>query len=411
MPKRKRDTRKGSLRAGSESPPSLIMSTTSTSDASSVHTPPPPDRSEPCAKRKMSLESSQRLDGQTSEPGWPFEDFERDPRSLVANGFRPVWTFEDGYPGPMPDDILEWIDPQHDNRAIRMVGPMSSIFWLGYFDDLVDAIDSPDFTMRDEIICIPGNATIGSMLMHFYERGQIPGAVYRNYCYPPPDFSLVAFPVRDFPIPPSVTGAAASHRLRDLFPFCRQQHFPQQVLSARVVGRGFSPKKRAHLTCQELEREYTSSLGGHLLFRGLSRLALNSAMAWFLPAVSSSRADNEFGPGIYTTPSLEQALDYAGPEDAIMVFQNPDFQRLNVWEPSRDEWEVITTYWTGRTLSNAQERVPAGWDTDVIRGAISQSGERRGATRIPGPETQVVAVSNAGLDALAASLKMIIWLE
>lgn len=63
-----------------------------------------------------SSESSERLDDQTQEHGWSFDDFERDPGTLVANGFRPVWAIEEGYPGPLPDDIAEWIDLQGDNR-------------------------------------------------------------------------------------------------------------------------------------------------------------------------------------------------------------------------------------------------------------------------------------------------------
>ncbi|GFF49845.1 hypothetical protein IFM51744_07188 [Aspergillus udagawae] len=336
------------------------------------------------------------------ELGWSFADIERDPQDLVANGFRPVWTDEDGYPGPLPDDIAEWIDPAGEN-TIRLVGPMSSLFWLAKLDDLVNAIDSPDYTIRDEVIRIPVNASIQSMLPTLSENGKIPGAIYRNYCYPPPEFSLVAFPLRHNTIPSSVTGSIASYSLRDLFPFCRQQSFPPQVLSVSV------PLK-ARLK-QDIERDFTGSLGGNLLFRGLSRLALYSAMAWFLPTVNSNHADNEFGPGIYTTPSLELALEYAGVQGALMVFQNPDFRTLNVWEPSQDDWTTITTYWSGRTVSNAQERVPPGWDTDVIRGAVSQAGRGRGAFRVPGPHTQVVGVSNAALIALAASLKMIIWLE
>ncbi|GFF96329.1 hypothetical protein IFM61606_03222 [Aspergillus udagawae] len=336
------------------------------------------------------------------ELGWSFADIERDPQDLVANGFRPVWTDEDGYPGPLPDNIAEWIDPAGEN-TIRLVGPMSSLFWLAKLDDLVNAIDSPDYTIRDEVIRIPVNASIQSMLPTLSENGKIPGAIYRNYCYPPPEFSLVAFPLRHNAIPSSVTASIASYSLRDLFPFCRQQSFPPQVLSVSV------PLK-ARLK-QDIERDFTGSLGGNLLFRGLSRLALYSAMAWFLPTVNSNYADNEFGPGIYTTPSLELALEYAGVQGALMVFQNPDFRTLNVWEPSQDDWTTITTYWSGRTVSNAQERVPPGWDTDVIRGAVSQAGRGRGAFRVPGPHTQVVGVSNAALIALAASQKMIIWLE
>ncbi|KAH3192904.1 hypothetical protein KXW62_005952 [Aspergillus fumigatus] len=354
----------------------------------------------PSTELKVALSESP-----TEELGFSFAEIERDPQELVAHGFRPVWTVEDGYPGPLPDDIAEWIDPEGD-RTLRLVGPMSSLFWLAKLDDLVDAIDSPDFTMSDEVICVPCNASIQSMLPTLYERGRIPGAVYRTYCYPPPEFSLVAFPLRPVIIPPSVTGSIASYSTRDLFPFCRQQSFPPRVLSARITL-----KARWKLSCQNIERDFTDSLGDNLLFRGLSRRALYSAMACFLPTVNANHADNEFGPGIYTTPSLELALGYARVQGALMVFQNPDFRTLNVWEPSQDDWRIITTYWLRRTLSNAQERVPPGWDTDVIRGAVSQAGRGRGASRVPGPDTQVVVVSNAALTALAASLKMIIWLE
>ncbi|KAH1486809.1 hypothetical protein KXV92_006248 [Aspergillus fumigatus] len=308
----------------------------------------------------------------------------KDPQELVAHGFRPVWTVEDGYPGPLPDDIAEWIDPEGD-RTLRLVGPMSSLFWLAKLDDLVDAIDSPDFTMSDEEGSLAlSTETTATLLLS----------------------SLVAFPLRPAIIPPSVTGSIASYSTRDLFPFCRQQSFPPRVLSARITL-----KARWKLSCQNIERDFTDSLGGNLLFRGLSRRALYSAMACFLPTVNANHADNEFGPGVYTTPSLELALGYARVQGALMVFQNPDFRTLNVWEPSQDDWRIITTYWLRRTLSNAQERVPPGWDTDVIRGAVSQAGRGRGASRVPGPDTQVVVVSNAALTALAASLKTIIWLE
>lgn len=334
-------------------------------------------------------------------------DTEKDPQDLVANGFRPVWTLEDGYPGPLPEDIREYIDPDDGwNRTLRLVGPMSSLFWLAGLDDLVDAIDSPEFTIHDEVICIPYNASIRSMLPLLSDGGQIPGAVYRNYCHPPMDFASAAFPVRVSPIPSSVTSSVQSHSLRDLFPFCHQQNFPRQLRSVKLPL-----QKRLQHTCQIIERDFTNSLGGDILFRGLSRLALYSAMARFLPTINSNHADNEFGPGIYTTPSLELAIRYAGAQGAIMVFQSTDFQDLRVWEPSEEDWFIITTYWTGRVLSNVRERVPDGWESDIIRGAVPRAGPRSSGPRVPGPDTQVVAVSNAGWSALAASLKMIIWLE
>ena len=112
--------------------------------------------------------------------GFSFAETERNPEDLVAKRFRPVLTIG-GYPEPLPDDIAEYIDPKGDNRTIRLVGPMSSIFWLGRLDDFVYAIDSPDFTVRDEIICIPdNNASIRSMLPLLYKKGKIPSAIYRN---------------------------------------------------------------------------------------------------------------------------------------------------------------------------------------------------------------------------------------
>lgn len=90
-------------------------------------------------------------------------------------------------------------------------------------------------------------------------------------------------------------------------------------------------KKRLNLSSQDIERDFTSSLRGNILPRGLSRSALYSAMAWFLPTVTSIHADNGFGPRIYiyTRSSLELALRYPGAQGALMVFQTPDFRDLN----------------------------------------------------------------------------------
>lgn len=56
-------------------------------------------------------------------------------------------------------------------------------------------------------------------------------------------------------------------------------------------------------------------------------------MAFFVPVVHSSNLDNELGPGIYTSDSLEWVLKFASANSALMVFKDVDFRQLNVWSP------------------------------------------------------------------------------
>jgi hypothetical protein len=95
-------------------------------------------------------------------------------------------------------------------------------------------------------------------------------------------------------------------------------------------------------------------------------------MAWFLPTVNSNHADNEFGPGICTTPSLELALRYAEVQGALIVFYNPDFQNVNVWQPSQEDWATIVTYWSGtpklRTDMNVFVKKDAPLDSLLVNG-------------------------------------------
>ncbi|KAJ5138567.1 uncharacterized protein N7515_003415 [Penicillium bovifimosum] len=236
---------------------------------------------------------------------------------------------------------------------------MSSVFWLAGLDGLVTAINSPDFTVRDEVTYIPDNASIRSMLPLLSEEGKIPGAVYRNYCGPAPDVSMIAFPLRDFTIPASVTGSAVSFR---------------SVASRASPSRFSLPgsSKSGQAMPAETSNGDSSALWG-AIYSSAAYLDQHSLAPWH-------------GPGIYTTPPLERAgapqalcqsrcegkaqlhiaprmdaassrpydLNYKGAQGALMVFRRPDFHRVSVWDPSGDEWAVIAAYWTGRILSNAQ---------------------------------------------------------
>lgn len=83
-----------------------------------------------------------------------------------------------------------------------------------------------------------------------------------------------------------------------------------------------------------IEQKITSSLGGQLLFRGMSRRALACWVALVTPTVNANNFDNELGPGVYTSPSLSTAINYAGLKVVVLVFQDPDFRQLEIREPT-----------------------------------------------------------------------------
>ncbi|KAJ5748244.1 uncharacterized protein N7511_009940 [Penicillium nucicola] len=270
---------------------------------------------------------------------------------------------------------------------------MSSLFWLAGLDDLVDAIESPSYTMKDEIIHIPSNASIPLMANMLWGWGKIPSVIYNM------QFDILQSPIVVHPLRHEIPSI--------LFPMCRQQDLPRQFRSARVPW-----MKNGARLAQNIERDFTRALGGDLLYRALSTEALFSSMPFFAPVITTSNVDNELGPGIYTTPSLEHALRYAPLHGALLVFENPDFRNLDVSGLYGDDWTFITRYFWGFPSSDVRDRVPSAFlDANVIRGAISQAGNKKRASRVAGPETQIVAVSYASCCALAASLKMIIWFE
>ncbi|KAJ5145831.1 uncharacterized protein N7515_000395 [Penicillium bovifimosum] len=156
---------------------------------------------------------------------------------------------------------------------------------------------------------------------------------------------------------------------------------------------------------------FNNSLGGNLLYKGLSRPSTVSLASLFTPLVSSNTLQDEFGPGLYATSSLKYALDYAGPDGVILIFKDVDFRRLVKIDLAGEDWRTTVDYWTGATISNVSERVPALWErSDILQGQISVK-DLRSKQRVPGPDSQVVGVSYAGLNAFASALHMIIWLD
>ncbi|KAI2786818.1 hypothetical protein POX_g09213 [Penicillium oxalicum] len=330
---------------------------------------------------------------------------ERNPQVLAPLGFRPVWSNVDGYPGEIPADILEWVGPENPTAAdhLRLVGPISSLLWLARFDDLAQIMLSPEFIAWDEVIAVPSSANIRSLLPDLAADERIPSSLYQRYTEYPPASMSAAFDSPEASVPSCVTTTAESFSLLRLYPLAADQHLPAKLLSARISFD--KPNKLA----RRIERDLISTLGNDLLFRGTKRRLLKPQMKWFVPVLNSSNTDNEFGPGIYTTPSLEHALHYAGPQGVLLVFKSPDFHNVDVWELDGIEWRTTVDHWTGR---RAATQKPPGWGSDVTKGPISVA-RPRSSTRIrdPGPHTQVVATAYPGAAALALSLCMVIWIE
>ncbi|KAJ5483854.1 hypothetical protein N7539_006054 [Penicillium diatomitis] len=339
------------------------------------------------------------------DPGFVSWAGERHPQVLGPQGFRPVWSNVDGYPGEIPSDILEWVGPENPTAAdhLRMVGPISSLLWLARFDDLARTMLSPEYATWNEVMVVPSSATIRSLLPDLAAEERIPSSVYQRYTEYPPALTPVASDSPDLSIPSCVTTATKSFSLLSLFPLTADRNLPDKILSVRISFD--KPDKLA----QRIERDLIQTLGKGLLFSGTKRSFLELQMKWFVPVLNASNTDNEFGPGIYTTSSLAHALFYAGPQGVLLVFKSPDFQDVNIWEPDDNDWRTIVDHWTGR---RAATQKPLGWESDVTKGPISVA-RRRSSTSIRdrGPHTQVVATAYPGAAALARSLCMVIWIE
>ncbi|KAJ6010998.1 hypothetical protein N7451_002410 [Penicillium sp. IBT 35674x] len=327
---------------------------------------------------------------------------------LEQAGYRQVWHWEVGFPGELPEDIALWIYPGIE-KYMGIVGPLSSIFWLAGRPELCWLIEDRAYVLTDEICGIPHGASYDWLFGMLYDEGKIPGGIiYEMYEGPRKAMTTIS---GHEDIPTGVTDSMKEHSPVEIFPFSRSQSLPASVLMAKATLPCKFKDKNMDKIAADLEIRFTRSLGAGLLFRGMSRTMVQSLMAFFTPVLVKGNVNNEFGPGFYTTTSLQYALGYAGTEGVILVFKDPDFQRLKCLQLTGRDWETTTAFWTGRTMSNAQDRIAETWrKSDVLQGAVSAF-TGSGTARAPGEYTQVVGTSPAALLALLASLKMIIWLQ
>lgn len=67
---------------------------------------------------------------------------------------------------------------QRPRPSSQMIGTLRSLAWLAGLDELVDAIDHPAYTIRDEIEVVPQGAGISFPVNRHWEEGNIPTRVW-----------------------------------------------------------------------------------------------------------------------------------------------------------------------------------------------------------------------------------------
>jgi hypothetical protein len=224
-----------------------------------------------------------------------------------------------------------------------MIGPLWSLAWLAGLDDLVDAIDSPAYTITNCIEIWP----IGVGIMYPFERHIEEGTIIEHIA----DRILATYlsPRTAFPtprtqyakasaqIPTGLSETPAAFQLSSVAAFSRLGGSSSEVLGMKATFE--KGRDRTGLTVAKIRKQAGGQLESHhLWFRGLSLSALESTLAFFVLAITASNRDNEFGPGTYATDSLEYCLDYVRGGGAIMVFKSPDLRGQTVWQPNLADW-------------------------------------------------------------------------
>lgn len=292
-------------------------------------------------------------------------------------------------------------------ESAQLIGPLRSLLWLGGYDEIVTAIDDPAYVLKDEIRVVPQGTGIGWLVDRDFEEEKVPRRLYdrlMGFDYDSPD-PVTIMPARVSNVPGPVSDTLATYSIRDLYPLSRPQCLPESIQCVK-----FTRDRDQNRLLSKIRQSVGNLIDAdNLWFRGMSFSTLVPSLAFFIPVLHSQNIENEFGPGIYATNSFRYALDYAGNNGAVMVFQAPDLRNIDLWEPSPDEWSQVVVNWLPENPLPDRFR-----EADLMRGPISRSRlDVARHNRLPDRSNidQIVAVSYAGCAALAKSLSMIIYLE
>ncbi|KAJ5984345.1 hypothetical protein N7481_006444 [Penicillium waksmanii] len=271
------------------------------------------------------------------------EEEERSPATTLQEAeYAPVWTSDLGYPGDIPDEIAEYLDPGVEQGRF-IVGSLSSIFWLKKVEVLNELIFDPGHKLEDEVYKIPHGGTWFWLIEALFDQNKIPKR-YMNLV----SWESSTKPCSDFVRPP----------------------FPSNILGATLKWN----RKRATFA------EGIESLLGDLKmvesYTKRSHKGFISLTTLFYPIITNSHMNNEFGPGFYASPSLETAITYCLPNSALLIFDDPE--NLSRYTLRGEEWDTIVLYWTGLQVGNLDDRVPPQWrGVDIIEGQSHEEPQSR----------------------------------
>lgn len=338
------------------------------------------------------------------------EELDRIPTNLQKAGYDPVWTSALGYPGEIPEDIKEYICPEVE-QGNYLVGQLSSIFWLKGVEFLNELIRDPGHKLQDDVYRIKlGDGRRWFFIVEvLFDQGMIPWRYMNRISF---DIESLDEALPEFPtghnlaakgqVPPQITTSAQNYVTESLFPFFRAP-VPLQIFAAKLKW-----NRNKGRFVKEIESVLADRVQGRKLYRGVTQNAVVSLMALFCPVHSSAYADNEFGPGMYTSPSLEAAITYCIPGSALLVFEDPE--NLLRHTLKGDEWDTVVRFWTGLQVGDLADRVPPNWrSVDILEGAVSRETTGPSTGRVEGEDIQVVGVSVRSFGSLASALRMVIW--
>jgi hypothetical protein len=153
-------------------------------------------------------------------------------------------------------------------------------------------------------------------------------------------------------------------------------------------------------------------VGRKFLYRGLRTWIIVTRIIANGLGMSHSFDDlKEFGAGLYTTPDLDYALQYARKNGALLVFDWSDSGGDVTTKMLDDvEWKTTVKGWI--CLDDPSKAGPPQHPEDILEGAVSLNYEDVYACREPQPShyTQVVGKTDASMRAFAARLFAIIYL-
>lgn len=276
---------------------------------------------------------------------------------------------------------------------------------------MVKVIDDPSYVLQDEIVSCPEGCSAGAFLLERYaHEGKVPPPIVDKFNgFTPSEDDFEVWTPLDF-TPRQVTRNVTALQPEALYPNCRPDVLPNTIQCVNA-----KQKKKLDVFENDCRKLFDNGLLNHsnLLFRGGSKARVALSMTFFIPVISTSHVENEFGPGIYTTDNFQYAKEYAGSNGAIMVFRDTDYRDLEVWRPNPQEWNSLTATWMQLPVNNISMS-PKFKSAEVIIGPISSGGgeARKKKTFLKQSErSQSVFQSYRACERLRDSLVAIIYIE